>query len=43
MSSEARSFLSGMLAGSFATTITYPFDLLRTRFAMQGTNKVQMC
>jgi solute carrier family 25 thiamine pyrophosphate transporter 19 len=30
-----------MLAGSFATASTYPFDLLRTRFAMQGTNKVK--
>ncbi|KAG1144458.1 hypothetical protein G6F37_006278 [Rhizopus arrhizus] len=33
-------FVSGMIAGSFATTVTYPFDLLRTRFALQGTNKV---
>ncbi|KAI8881998.1 mitochondrial carrier [Backusella circina FSU 941] len=40
MPSGVRSFLCGMLAGSVATTITYPFDLLRTRFAMQGTNKV---
>jgi solute carrier family 25 thiamine pyrophosphate transporter 19 len=29
-----------MLAGSFATATTYPFDLLRTRFAMQGMTKV---
>lgn len=29
-----------MLAGSFATATTYPFDLLRTRFAMQGETKV---
>jgi solute carrier family 25 thiamine pyrophosphate transporter 19 len=34
-------FVSGMIAGSFATTVTYPFDLLRTRFALQGTNKVR--
>ncbi|KAG0937599.1 hypothetical protein G6F57_007362 [Rhizopus arrhizus] len=33
-------FVSGMVAGSFATAITYPFDLLRTRFAVQGTSKV---
>ncbi|KAI8365567.1 mitochondrial carrier domain-containing protein [Blakeslea trispora] len=33
-------FLSGMLAGSFATATTYPFDLLRTRFAIQGETKV---
>ncbi|GAA5798414.1 mitochondrial carrier domain-containing protein [Helicostylum pulchrum] len=33
-------FISGMLAGSFATATTYPFDLLRTRFAMQGETKV---
>lgn len=29
-----------MLAGIFATATTYPFDLLRTRFAMQGMTKV---
>lgn len=29
-----------MVAGSFATATTYPFDLLRTRFAIQGTKKV---
>ncbi|KAF2085583.1 putative mitochondrial deoxynucleotide carrier protein [Saccharata proteae CBS 121410] len=34
------SFLSGALAGSVATTLTYPLDLLRTRFAAQGTEKV---
>ncbi|KAI7870977.1 mitochondrial carrier domain-containing protein [Spinellus fusiger] len=35
----AKTFLSGMVAGSAATTITYPFDLLRTQFAIQ-TDKV---
>ncbi|KAG2220159.1 hypothetical protein INT45_013857 [Circinella minor] len=34
----AKTFTSGMLAGSAATSITYPLDLLRTRFAMQGTH-----
>lgn len=33
-------FVSGMVAGSFAAATTYPFDLLRTRFAIQGTKKV---
>lgn len=32
--------MAGMFAGSVATAATYPLDLLRTRFAMQGTNKV---
>ncbi|KAJ3072062.1 mitochondrial thiamine pyrophosphate transporter [Podochytrium sp. JEL0797] len=33
-------FLAGGLAGSAATIATYPLDLLRTRFAMQGNVKV---
>ncbi|KAI8985126.1 mitochondrial carrier domain-containing protein [Pilobolus umbonatus] len=33
-------FVSGLLAGGIATAMTYPFDLLRTRFALQGNNKV---
>ncbi|KAG2200936.1 hypothetical protein INT47_003171 [Mucor saturninus] len=37
---SVKPFISGMLAGSFATATTYPFDLLRTRFAMQGETKV---
>lgn len=36
----AQSFVSGAAAGSIATTITYPLDLLRTRFAAQGTERV---
>ncbi|KAK3114970.1 mitochondrial thiamine pyrophosphate transporter [Teratosphaeriaceae sp. CCFEE 6253] len=36
----ARSFLAGALAGTAATTVTYPLDLLRTRFAAQGTERV---
>ncbi|EFR02300.1 mitochondrial deoxynucleotide carrier [Nannizzia gypsea CBS 118893] len=33
-------FISGATAGGIATASTYPFDLLRTRFAAQGNNKV---
>ncbi|TKA82738.1 Mitochondrial thiamine pyrophosphate carrier 1 [Friedmanniomyces simplex] len=36
----AKSFLAGATAGTAATTVTYPLDLLRTRFAAQGTEKV---
>lgn len=34
------SFVSGAIAGATATTITYPLDLLRTRFAAQGSDKI---
>ncbi|KAI5296662.1 mitochondrial thiamine pyrophosphate transporter [Ascosphaera acerosa] len=34
------SFLAGAVSGGVATLSTYPFDLLRTRFAAQGTRKV---
>jgi len=37
---SVESFISGAAAGSIATTITYPLDLLRTRFAAQGTERV---
>ena len=37
---SAESFLSGASAGALATTATYPMDLLRTRFAAQGTEKI---
>ncbi|MCJ1348233.1 mitochondrial thiamine pyrophosphate transporter [Peltigera leucophlebia] len=37
---SAESFISGAVAGAVATTLTYPFDLLRTRFAAQGPDKV---
>ena len=36
----AESFVCGAAAGGFATTVTYPLDLLRTRFAAQGTERV---
>ncbi|EMC93395.1 hypothetical protein BAUCODRAFT_125259 [Baudoinia panamericana UAMH 10762] len=35
-----RSFIAGAVAGTAATTATYPLDLLRTRFAAQGTDRV---
>jgi solute carrier family 25 (mitochondrial thiamine pyrophosphate transporter), member 19 len=38
--SSAESFVSGAVAGGLATTATYPLDLLRTRFAAQGTVKI---
>lgn len=38
--STAKSFIAGAVAGTAATTVTYPLDLLRTRFAAQGTEKV---
>lgn len=34
------SFVSGAVAGGLATTSAYPLDLLRTRFAAQGTERV---
>lgn len=39
-SPAASSFISGAFAGTVATTATYPLDLLRTRFAAQGTERV---
>ncbi|CAJ2501050.1 Uu.00g039030.m01.CDS01 [Anthostomella pinea] len=36
----AESFLSGAAAGATATAATYPLDLLRTRFAAQGNDRV---
>lgn len=32
--------MSGAVAGAAATTLTYPLDLLRTRFAAQGADKI---
>lgn len=34
------SFIAGAVAGTAATTATYPLDLLRTRFAAQGNERV---
>ncbi|KAI0540756.1 mitochondrial carrier domain-containing protein [Xylaria digitata] len=36
----AESFISGAAAGATATATTYPLDLLRTRFAAQGNDRV---
>lgn len=35
-----KSFIAGAVAGTAATTATYPLDLLRTRFAAQGSERV---
>ncbi|GAP85947.2 putative mitochondrial deoxynucleotide carrier [Rosellinia necatrix] len=36
----AESFVAGAAAGATATATTYPLDLLRTRFAAQGNDRV---
>lgn len=38
--SSVESFISGAAAGGCATGVTYPLDLLRTRFAAQGPERV---
>jgi len=35
-------FISGAVCGTTATVVTYPFDLLRTRFAAQGEKRVKI-
>ncbi|KAF8540920.1 mitochondrial thiamine pyrophosphate carrier 1 [Trichophaea hybrida] len=37
---DARNLIAGSLAGASATVATYPLDLLRTRFAAQGNQKI---
>lgn len=37
---SVESFISGACAGAAATSVTYPLDLLRTRFAAQGPERV---
>lgn len=39
---NTKSFVSGAMAGGAATLATYPLDLLRTRFAAQGSEKVAL-
>jgi solute carrier family 25 thiamine pyrophosphate transporter 19 len=38
--SSVSSFIAGAASGACATTATYPLDLLRTRFAAQGKERV---
>ena len=37
---SAESFIAGAASGATATSLTYPLDLLRTRFAAQGRHQV---
>ena len=34
-------FLAGAIAGTFATTMTYPFDIMRTHFVVQGAGQTR--
>ncbi|KAF5026555.1 hypothetical protein F66182_1344 [Fusarium sp. NRRL 66182] len=36
----AESFIAGAASGATATSVTYPLDLLRTRFAAQGRHRI---
>jgi solute carrier family 25 (mitochondrial thiamine pyrophosphate transporter), member 19 len=37
---SAESFIAGASAGAVGTAVTYPLDLLRTRFAAQGNERI---
>ena len=37
---SAETFVAGATSGAAATLVTYPLDLLRTRFAAQGTSRI---
>lgn len=39
MQEPYKSFVVGSVAGAFATVVTYPLDMLRTRFAVQTEDK----
>lgn len=41
MSSNLSYFVGGAAAGAAGTLVTYPFDLLRTRYSLQGTQRVR--
>lgn len=38
---KLRNFVCGAIAGCMSTTFTYPFDVMRTQFAVQGAAKVR--
>lgn len=40
VNNNVKSFVAGAVAGGAATLVTYPLDLLRTRFAAQGNERV---
>ncbi|KAL7751715.1 mitochondrial thiamine pyrophosphate transporter [Sorochytrium milnesiophthora] len=42
LSPSQQKFAAGAVAGSVATVATYPFDLLRTRFAIQGSGNAKV-
>ena len=38
---SAKNAIAGAAAGAASSSVTYPFDLLRTRFASQGNQRVR--